>query len=100
MLLRSNQTIKKDMKITDIENKSETAIWSRKKPSPKDPNLDPGMPLRPGFGTMGREILLWTNYFELVSYGELTLYRYSIEILPEKGSKKPVGKKLRRTVRL
>ena len=57
-------------------------------------------PQRPGFGTLGREVLLWANYFEFVSSGDLVLYRYSIEIRPEKDKKTPAGKKARRIVQL
>ncbi|KIW69727.1 hypothetical protein PV04_05587 [Phialophora macrospora] len=57
-------------------------------------------PERPGFGTKGKEILLWTNYFELTGYGNLLLYRYSINI-PTTGSIKGPGvKKTRRLVQL
>jgi len=43
---------------------------------------------------------LWTNYFELVSYGNQVLYRYSIDILPDHSGRRPSGKKARRLVKL
>ena len=56
-------------------------------------------PPRPGYGTRGRPVLLWANYFELNSPGGLLLHRYSIEILPEQG-RVPTGKKAKRIVQL
>ena len=57
-------------------------------------------PERPGFGTKGREILLWTNYFELTGYGNLVLYRYSVTVAPDRNHKVPAGKKQRRLLQL
>ncbi|KIX98867.1 uncharacterized protein Z520_05328 [Fonsecaea multimorphosa CBS 102226] len=58
------------------------------------------LPERPGFGTKGKEILLWTNYFELTGYGNLLLYRYSIDISPIGTGKGPGAEKTRRLVQL
>ena len=52
-------------------------------------------PLRPGYGTRGRSIVLWANYFELMPPPNLVLYRYSVDVLPT-----APGKKLRQIVRL
>jgi eukaryotic translation initiation factor 2C len=67
-----------DPTVNRVENAIETAgklarttSATRKATS----NLDPSLPQRPGFGTMGRAVVLWTNYFELTSYGELLLHR-------------------------
>lgn len=49
---------------------------------------------------MGKEIVLWTNYFKLVSDGDLTLYCYSIEISSDGVGRAPVGKKAKRVVQL
>lgn len=57
-------------------------------------------PPRPGFGTRGKEVLLWTNYFRLDSQTELELYRYSVTIAAGTGGKSPVGKKAKRIVQL
>lgn len=51
------------------------------------------MPPRPGFGTQGRSITLYANYFELVAPKSLPLHRYSIEFLPDVQGKKPESKK-------
>jgi hypothetical protein len=64
------------------------------------PALTNTFPERPGFGTKGKEILLWTNYFELTGYGNLLLYRYSINIPPIGSGKGPGAKKTRRLVQL
>jgi eukaryotic translation initiation factor 2C len=58
------------------------------------------MPLRPGYGTQGRPILLLANYFELVTPPELILSQHSIEVLPDAAGKKPTGKHLKRIVEL
>lgn len=52
-------------------------------------------PLRPGYGTRGRSVVLWANYFELMPPPNLVLYRYSVDVLPT-----APGKKLRQIVRL
>ena len=84
-----------DLNIVRIEN--DTAIKIKQSASKK-----PGgeLPLRPGYGVMGKEILLWTNYFKLVSDGDLTLYRYSIEISSDGAGRVPTGKKAKRVVQL
>lgn len=63
-------------------------------------SLEPGLPQRPGFGTRGKEVVLWTNYFNMMAYGELLLHRYSIEVVGDSASRNPTGKKLRRVVQL
>lgn len=84
-----------DLNITRIEN--DTAIKIKQSTTQK-----PGgeFPLRPGFGVMGKEILLWTNYFKLVSNGDLTLYCYSVEISPDGAGTAPAGKMAKRIVQL
>lgn len=49
---------------------------------------------------MGKETVLWTNYFKFVSDGDLTLYRYSIEISSGGVGRAPAGKKAKRVVQL
>ncbi|KAI1269183.1 RNA interference and gene silencing protein [Xylariaceae sp. FL1019] len=56
-------------------------------------------PQRPGYGVNGREVLLWTNYFNLTSQQDLELYRYIFEIRDDKKNI-PVGKKAKRVVSL
>ena len=50
--------------------------------------IDAHMPIRPGFGTKGRKVLLYANYFEMVPKPDVVLYRYSIQILPDVAGKK------------
>ena len=84
-----------DLNVMRIEN--DTAI-KIKQSAFKTPGGE--LPLRPGFGVMGKEIVLWTNYFKLVSDGDLILYRYSIEISSDGVGRAPAGKKAKRVVQL
>jgi len=89
------------MSVTRVENETAAATKSaRTKSSSKTSASDPQLPLRPGFGTQGKEVLLWANYFAMVSNGDLMLSRYSIEILAESGGRAPTGKKVKRIVQL
>ncbi|EXJ91779.1 hypothetical protein A1O3_00329 [Capronia epimyces CBS 606.96] len=86
-----------DLTVRKIENEIENNVRvERAKTSPITARLPP----RPGFGTQGREVLLWTNYFQMVAYGGLVLHRYSLEILPDQAGRQPAGKKARRIVEL
>ena len=58
------------------------------------------MPLRPGYGTQGRPVMLWANYFEMAAPMDLVLFRYSIEILPAAGGRVPVGRKAKRVIEI
>jgi len=86
-----------------IENDTENAVKLartklaalKSKPSP-----EPRLPQRPGFGTKGRAVVLWTNYFNLMVNGELLLHRYSIEVVGQRANRTPTGKKLKRIVQL
>ena len=62
----------------------------------------PSMPQRPGFGTLGRPINLWANFFGLTvkSQTELEFFRYSLKVTGSSGAPDPTGKKLKRVVRL
>ena len=59
-------------------------------------------PRRPGFGTQGKHVVLWANYFEFVPPPDLLLYRYSITEVKEQGDKgkEPGGKKLKQVIKL
>lgn len=57
-------------------------------------------PPRPGYGAVGRDIILWTNYFKLDSTSDLELYRYGIAIAADNKGNAPTGKKARRIVQL
>ncbi len=41
------------------------------------------LPERPGYGTLGRQIILRTNYFHLLPRADKKIFKYSVEILPE-----------------
>ena len=68
----------------------------------KTPDQPEGsLPLRPAFGTKGKPVLLYANYFELVANGKQRLFRYSIEIKQPKGeSGNPSAGRSRRIVEL
>ena len=55
-------------------------------------------PRRPGYGTKGKPVKLWANYFELIPPTDLQLYRYSIKVTEKKQD--VVGKKLNQVFRL
>ncbi|KAF7594956.1 hypothetical protein BBP40_007764 [Aspergillus hancockii] len=60
----------------------------------------PEYPQRPGYGTQGKQVSLYANYFDLKSVGK-QLFRYNVEILPESaGKKSPAGKKAQQIIRL
>ena len=41
------------------------------------------LPPRPGHGTRGRPISLWTNFFKVDIPPDLTLYHYDVVIIPD-----------------
>jgi eukaryotic translation initiation factor 2C len=53
------------------------------------------LPPRPGFGTQGKKILVYANYFKVNVPPNLTLTRYNVEVTPE-----VTGKKLGRIFQL
>ena len=75
-------------KITKTENSLVAALTKSKKSI--------GYPQRPGYGTQGREVHLFANYFELKSVGK-SLYRHSIEI-DALSAREPAPKKARRII--
>jgi hypothetical protein len=84
-----------------IEKDTESAVkLASRKATPKKAVSHPRKPQRPGFGTQGKEVLLWTNHLQLIFHGDLILFRYSIQILPEQGGRNPTGKKVTRIVQL
>lgn len=63
-------------------------------------SLDSSLPQRPGYGTLGRPIQLWANYFAMTAdKSKLDLRRYAVNVLPQ-GNVTPAGKKLKRIVEL
>lgn len=57
--------------------------------------IDAKLPRRPGYGTKGQKVILWTNYFELIPNPDLILYRYNVDVQPT-----ATGKKLSQIIRL
>lgn len=82
-----------DKQIEAVENKAAT-LSKQKKASLQ-------MPHRPGYGTVGRPVLLWANYFDLAVQKDVQLYRYHIEIKPaDNKGKTPTGKRAKRVIQL
>ncbi|GKZ75450.1 hypothetical protein AnigIFM56816_000103 [Aspergillus niger] len=79
--------------VQETEKAIETAVLANKQKKAAE------WPLRPGFGTQGRPVTLYANYFELKSVGK-QLYRYHIDISGDSAGRKPAGKKARHVVRL
>ncbi|KFY31959.1 hypothetical protein V493_00653 [Pseudogymnoascus sp. VKM F-4281 (FW-2241)] len=52
-------------------------------------------PTRPAYGTKGKPVVLWANYFELAASKNLIIYRYHVAVSPE-----AKGRKLRRVFEL
>ncbi|KAE8354848.1 ribonuclease H-like domain-containing protein [Aspergillus coremiiformis] len=44
--------------------------------------LNADYPYRPGYGTKGKPVVLWTNYIKLTPDPKLVLYRYAIDVRP------------------
>jgi eukaryotic translation initiation factor 2C len=59
-------------------------------------SLDIKLPTRPAYGTMGKAIVLYTNYFELkgIDPNATALYRYSVNFQPDDKMPKPKKKRL------
>lgn len=63
--------------------------------SSKDLQIGANFPCRPGYGTRGSKVTLWTNYFEIIPSQELVLYRYNVAVNPP-----ATGKKLSQIIKL
>ena len=57
--------------------------------------LDANFPHRPGYGTKGKKVVLWANYFEMIPGPNLLLYRYNVDVQPA-----ATGKKLSQIIKL
>jgi eukaryotic translation initiation factor 2C len=88
------------MQVQNVENEIKRAVLSKTVPGPEESNIGQRMPQRPGYGTQGEKVLLWANYFEMVTNYDPLLFRYSIEIHPEGTARKPTGKMLKRIIEL
>jgi eukaryotic translation initiation factor 2C len=89
-----------DPQVQQVENEIQ-ASCQKINPSPSTKHgVGDKLPLRAGYGTQGRPVVLLANYFQLVASPELLLFRYNIEILPDEKGKKPAGRKLKRIIEL
>ncbi|KAF2800170.1 Piwi-domain-containing protein [Melanomma pulvis-pyrius CBS 109.77] len=80
-----------DTKITNVEDSSVVNSLST---ALATTSTDFSVPQRPGYGNLGRSIVLWTNYFELKSLeSDVDLYRYSVSIFPDDSDLKSRKKK-------
>jgi eukaryotic translation initiation factor 2C len=52
-------------------------------------------PARPAYGTRGKPVVLWANYYELEAAKNLIIYRYHVAVSPE-----AKGRKLKRVIEL
>lgn len=66
----------------------------------KPARSDSLFPLRPGFGTQGRKVILYANYFELSTDSRQVLFRYNTEILPDQAGRKPSQRKAKQIIQL
>ncbi|KIW12117.1 hypothetical protein PV08_09391 [Exophiala spinifera] len=83
-----------DMRVKEVEDQIQESIKSA-----KTTDLST-LPLRPGYGTKGMQILLWTNHFELTGLGDLAVYRYAVDVAPDRNGRAPGRKRQRRIVQL
>jgi eukaryotic translation initiation factor 2C len=84
-----------DSHVARIEKETESALQLA---GQKSQTGDPRFPPRPGFGTQGRTVTLWANHLHMAFQGDLHLFRYNVEILPDQSGRRPAGKKARRIV--
>ena len=89
-----------DRQVEKIENESEKAGQLKRRSGPGGPLTNSQLPQRPGYGTRGKPITLWSNYFRLMTRTDLVLYRYGVEISPAESGKAPAGKKAKRIIQL
>ncbi|MCJ1312052.1 hypothetical protein MMC25_005726 [Agyrium rufum] len=65
------------------------ATGKRKAPvSLENLSLRDDFPLRPGYGTKGKPVTLYANYFELTTPKDLVLYRYNVGVVPAAAGRK------------
>ena len=55
---------------------------------------------RPGYGTRGRPIVLWANYFQLEADGNTVLYRYNVNVRSEQENRTVPIKLIKRILQL
>lgn len=79
----------------NTENETAKALAAKHQKSPGQPRA----PERPGYGSLGQEVALYANYFQLQSVGT-DLFRYSLDVSGDSAGRKPGGKKLRHVITL
>jgi hypothetical protein len=85
---------------TEVQTIEDATIASSKDLSLEALKLNSSFPQRPGYGTQGKKITLYANYFELKPPEDLLLYRYSVAHLPNIEGASITGKKGRWVVKL
>jgi hypothetical protein len=85
---------------TEVQTVEDATVASSKDLSLEALKLNSSFPGRPGYGTQGKKITLYANYFELKPPGDLLLYRYSVAHLSNIEGTSLVGKKGRWVVKL
>ena len=85
---------------TEVQTIEDATIASSKDLSLEALRLNSSFPRRPGYGTQGKKITLYANYFELKPPEDLLLYRYSVAHLPNIEGNCITGKKGRWVVKL
>lgn len=83
-----------DPKVGEIENQIDQHVLS------KGVGAVDKFPLRPGYGTKGKNILLFANYMEIASSLRQHVYRYNTEVQPGDKGRVPSLKKMRQIIRL
>lgn len=89
----STPLIGPDSRILQIENKYEKSASDIS--GIANLKLTADFPSRPGYGTQGKKILVYANYFQLLPAPNLNLTRYNVEVSPS-----AAGKKLKRIFQL
>jgi eukaryotic translation initiation factor 2C len=84
-----------DVQVKKLEDQIEQAVLKAKRSGPQS-----RFPLRPGFGTQGKEVLLYANYFELSTEKKQILFRYNTEILQEASGRNLSARKAKQIIQL
>lgn len=84
-----------DSRVMKVENDLAKSLATKHQKSPGQPRY----PKRPGFGSLGQQVVLYANYFQLKGAGK-EKFRYSLDVSGDSSRRKPTGKKLRQIIRL
>ncbi len=96
----SGHLLQHDIQVQKIENETAAAVQRQRTSSPKKFVIEPRLPPRPGYGTQGKRVMLWANYFEMIAPMDLILFRYKIEIMHGGAGRVPTGKRAKRIIEL